>query len=121
MNDDTKDVLPTSESHDRRGKFAPGNNVRQDYRVKRQRGVARMIAQETRNGKEMVAVALEVMRDAAHRDRLKAADWLMTRFAGKVRDVIEVTGADGQPINPLANFTPEQLLALVKGEGKGNG
>lgn len=117
MTDDTIVGEPTSTNHDRRGKFASGNNARAEVRAKRQRGMARLIATETKSGEEMVRAALEIMRDGAHRDRLKAIDWLTVRMCGKVPDKIEVSGEDGKPLNPLAGLTPEQLLALLK-EGK---
>lgn len=112
MSDDTSTV-----SHTRHGKFAPGNNMSTSIRAKRQRGMARLIATETKSGEEMVRAALEIMRDGTHRDRLKAIDWLTVRMCGKVPDKIEVSGEDGKPLNPLAGLTPEQLLALLK-EGK---
>ena len=111
MGTDTSNV-----THTRKGKFAPGNNAAAANRTKRQRGMARLIATETRSGLEMVEAALDIMRNKEHRDRLKAIDWLTIRLCGKVPDVVEVTGKDGQPLNPLAKVDVADLLALAKAQ-----
>lgn len=116
MSDDTSSVPPT---HDRRGKFSAGNNMGADIRRKRQRGIARLIGEQTRNGAEIVEAVLEILRDTGHRDRMKAADWLAKRWAGEVTKVLEVTGEDGKPLNPLHGFTAEQLLALASAKTEG--
>jgi hypothetical protein len=105
--------------HDNKGRALPGNNLRAKVKEKRQRGLARMLAQETNNGLEMGAVMLEIARDAAHRDRFKAADWVVTRIMGKAPDKLEVTGKGGEPLNPLAKVSIEDLLALAKAKTEG--
>lgn len=112
--DDTGSGQPTADTHDRRGRFAKGNNAATENRAKRQRGMSRRIAQETRSGMELVELALEIARERGHRDQLKAIDWLTIRMCGKVPDKLEVSGEDGKPLSPLATYTPEQLLALAK-------
>ena len=114
MTDNRVVDAPTPEAnHDRRGRATKGNNLRGEVKAKRQRGLARMLAQETQDGLEMGRVMLEIARDPSHRDRFKAADWVVIRLMGKPPEKLEVTGKDGTPINPLHSFTPEQLLALA--------
>lgn len=107
-----------NKNHDRKGRAAPGNNLRGEVKAKRQRGLARMLAQETENGLEMGRAMLEIARDKQHKDRFKAADWVVVRLMGKPPEQVEVSGPNGQPVNPLASWTPEQLLALTKGGEK---
>lgn len=106
-------------NHDNRGRAAKGNNLRGEVRAKRTRGLARFLAQETENGLEMGRVMLEIARDASHRDRFKAADWVVVRLMGKPADKVEVTGAKGEPLNPLAKVSIEDLLALAKARTEG--
>lgn len=107
---------PNRNSRD--GTFKSGNRARTEVMAQRQRGMAKWIAKNTSSGIELAAAALEIARDASHRDRLKAIDWLTVRMCGKVPDKIEVSDADGRPLNPLAGLTAEQLLSLAKGETK---
>lgn len=101
-------------NHDTKGRACKGNNLRGEVRKKRQVGLARMLAQETENGLEMGRVMLEIARDAAHRDRFKAADWVIVRLMGRPPEKMELTGADGAPLSPLAKVSVEDLLALAK-------
>ena len=105
-----------TQNHDRLGRAVRGNNLRGEVKQKRQRGLARMLAQQTENGLEMGRVMLEIARDPSHRDRFKAADWVVTRIMGKPPETLEVTGKDGAPISPLAGMTPAELLALATGQ-----
>lgn len=106
-------------NHDRMGRAVKGNNLRGEVKQKRQRGLARMLAQQTENGLEMGRVMLEIARDPTHRDRFKAADWVVTRIMGKPPETLEVTGKDGKPINPLASVDVADLLALAKAKTEG--
>jgi hypothetical protein len=117
--DDTKNGGPTSGNHDRSGRFQAGNNARSGAQQVRQRNTGIRIHQGTNGGKDLVDWALEVAKDPGSRDRLKAIDWLWTRWAGKVPNVVEVTGKDGATLNPLAGWTPEQLLALATSKPEG--
>jgi len=103
-------------NHDRRGRATPGNNLRGEVKAKRQRGLARMLAQETENGLEMGRVMLGIARDPQHRDRFKAADWVVVRLMGKPVEKIELTGQDGKPLSPLAGVDVADLLALARAE-----
>lgn len=106
-------------NHDTKGRAAKGNNLRGEVKAKRTRGLARFLAQETENGLEMGRVMLEIARDKDHRDRFKAADWVVVRLMGKPADKVEVTGAKGEPLNPLAKVSIEDLLALAKAKTEG--
>jgi hypothetical protein len=119
MSDDTKNGGPTSGNHDRQGRFQPGNSARAESQRVRQRNTGIRIHQGTNSGRDLVDWMLEVAKDVTHRDRVKAIDWLWTRWAGKVPDKLEVTGEDGKPLNPLHGFTPEQLLALASAKTEG--
>lgn len=112
--DPTRAPDPERPNHDSKGRAAMGNNLRGEVKAKRTRGLARFLAQETENGLEMGRVMLEIARDKGHRDRFKAADWVVVRLIGKPTESVEVTGKDGAPINPLANVSIEDLLALAK-------
>ena len=116
---DTITNLPTPEDHDRKGKFGGANDARTKAIRRRQRGLSRVLAQETRDGQEMAEVMLEIARDKGHRDRFKAADWVVTRLMGRAPEVIEVTGAGGKPLNPLSGVDVADLLALAKAQGGG--
>lgn len=105
---------PERPNHDTKGRACKGNNLRGEVKKKRQVGLARMLAQETENGLEMGRVMLEIARDPQHRDRFKAADWVVVRLMGKPAERMEVTGADGAPLSPLAKVSVEDLLALAK-------
>lgn len=117
MSDETPTAPPGD--HDRRGAFAPGNNARAKVKAKRTRGLARFLAQETEDGLEMGRVMLEIARDKGHRDRFKAADWVVVRLMGKPAEKVEVTGENGAPLNPLAKVSIEDLLALAKAKTEG--
>jgi hypothetical protein len=101
-------------SHDKRGRFAPGNNERAKVQQRRQKGAATWLHQHTDGGKDIVKKALAIAMEDGHRDQLKALQWCFTVWAGKLKDTVEVTGADGKPVNPFASWTPEQLLAVAK-------
>lgn len=107
-------------NHDSKGRAAKGNNLRGEVKAKRTRGLARFLAQETENGLEMGRVMLEIARDAQHRDRFKAADWVVIRIMGKSAEKVEVTGADGKPLDrPLERVSIEDLIALAKAKPEG--
>ena len=116
MDNDTKNGVPTSGDHDRRGRFQAGNSARADSQRTRQRNTGVRIHQGTNGGRDLVDWMLAVAKEKGNRDRVKAIDWLWTRWAGKVPDVVEVTGKDGAPLNPLAGLDPAELLALAKAQ-----
>lgn len=119
MSNEAKQPEGVSPNHDRLGRAAPGNNLRAEAKKKKARGLARMLAQETENGLEMGRVMLEIARDATHRDRFKAADWVVTRVIGKPVEKIELTGQDGKSLNPFAGVDLADLLALAKAKTEG--
>lgn len=98
------------------GTVTEGSSLRALSFAKRARGVSRHIHNETRGGLEIVEVALEIMRDSEHRDRLKAAEFLMKRFAGKEPEAVNlsVTSPDGSVVSPLAGVSIADVLALAK-------
>lgn len=106
-------------NHDNKGRAAKGNNLRGEVKAKRTRGLARFLAQETRDGQEMGEVMLRIAREDGHRDQLKAAEAILIRIMGKPADSIEVTGKGGEPLNPLAKVSIEDLLALARAKTEG--
>lgn len=66
----------------------------------RPKGLMPMIRKATKDGAELVAFHLDMMRqeklDAT--SRLKAAQWLTERGFGKEAERIEVSGPDGGPL-----------------------
>lgn len=106
-------------NHDSKGRAAKGNNLRGEVKAKRTRGLARFLAQETRDGQEMGEVMLRIARKDGHRDQLKAAEAILVRIMGKPADKVEVTGKGGEPLNPLAKVSIEDLLALAKAKTEG--
>lgn len=121
MSSDDTTTTPEAErpQHDQRGRAAKGNNLRGEIKKKRTKGIARFLAQETDNGIEAARAIVEIMRDKGHRDRFKAADWVVVRLIGKAPDRMEVSGAEGKPLNPFEGWTPEALLALAKTKPEG--
>lgn len=116
---DTVTSSSTHEDHDRKGKFGGANDARTKAIRRRQRGLSRVLAQETRDGQEMAEVMLEIARDKGHRDRFKAADWVVTRLMGKAAEVVEVSGPNGAPLNPLSGVDVADLLALARAKTEG--
>lgn len=114
MSDEPKAPEDERPNHDNKGRACKGNNLRGQIKAKRTRGLARFLAQETRDGQEMGEVMLRIARTNGHRDQLKAADLVLVRIMGKAPDRIEVTGKDGAPVNPLAKVDIADLLALAK-------
>lgn len=115
---DTEGRGPHPETHDRRGKFAKGNNARTLARAKRRRGLERYLAQETNNGLEAGKVVVGIMRTEGHKQQFDAACYVIDALAEKLPDKVEVSGPGGKPLHPLSEVDVADLLALAKAGAK---
>lgn len=118
MNDETP-PSPESPNHDRRGRALPGNNLRGEAKKRKARGLARYLAQNTRDGFEMADIMMSLARTDGHRDQFRAAEWVLNRIFGPAPTKLELTGAGGKPLNPLAGVDINELLALAKAKTEG--
>lgn len=80
--------------------------------------MAKLIREETKDGKELVDYAVGVLRDvnATERNRAWAADWLADRGFGKPQQAIDVTSGD-MPIQggiDLSGLSPAALEELAQ-------
>lgn len=73
--------------------FKPGNNANPGGRPK---GFARLIREQTNNGADLVAYALEVWQNGKERERWEAFQWLSDRGFGKAPSFSPVE--DGDPL-----------------------
>ena len=66
----------------------------------RPRGLAELVRQETKDGAELVAFHLRVLRGRKQplRYRLEAAAWLADRGFGKALQQMEVSGPEGEAL-----------------------
>ena len=73
------------------GRFLPGNGP--PAGPGRPKGLAAMVQAETRDGAELVAFMVRVLRDAGQKTdvRMQAAQWLADRGFGKAVQVLEGT------------------------------
>jgi len=89
------------------GRFVPGNNANPNGRPK---GIAALVKAETRDGAELVAFALRVLRAEKQPTalRLQALQWLADRGFGKAVSVVEADIA----MNVDAQVTQRALVRL---------
>lgn len=95
-----------------RGKpFAKGGDPRQGKG--RSPGLATLVRESTKDGKELVEFALKTLREGqAARDQQWACDYLTERGWGKA---VEVTLKEAED-NPLGQLTVDELKALARGD-----
>lgn len=86
--------------------FAPGNSANPGGRPK---GLASLVRQETKDGAELVAFMLRVLRGRKQplRYRLEAASWLADRGFGKALQQMEVSGPEGEALTIRIEYTSE--------------
>jgi hypothetical protein len=77
--------------------FQPGNNGNPGGRPK---GLAQLVRQETKDGAELVAFMLRILRGRKQplRYRLEAAAWLADRGFGKALQQMELSGPGAEPL-----------------------
>jgi hypothetical protein len=78
----------------------------------RPRGLAELVRQETKDGAELVAFHLRILRGRKQplRYRLEAAAWLADRGFGKAIQQVDVGGVPGEPLTirvEYAESTPD--------------
>jgi hypothetical protein len=79
------------------GRFVPGNRANPGGRPK---GLAALVKEHTREGAELVAFYLRVLRGKRQplRYRLEAAAWLADRGFGKALQQMELSGPGAEPL-----------------------
>lgn len=84
-------------------KGVPQTHVRRGGRPKGFRGLAKMIAKETRDGRELVEYALEVFRGekTMRHEKWEALQWLADRGFGKPLTMIDLDAAVDGPTTPV--------------------
>jgi hypothetical protein len=83
--------------------FKPGQTGNAGGRPK---GLAQLVRQETKDGAELVAFMLRILRGRKQplRYRLEAAAWLADRGFGKVALPLEHSGAEGGPVEVVFSY-----------------
>jgi len=105
----------STEQRDHRGRFAPGHKGL-GGRPRGFAGMARMIAEETGGGSELVAYALGVLRDAdaSHDRRWAALTWLADRAFGKPAATVDVSVSTPASLPPdWSILSPAQRVAWL--------
>lgn len=95
-------------------RFAPGKSGNPGGR-KRDKALTALAREFT---EEALKTLAEVMRDATQmaKDRVKAAEVLLDRGWGKARESVEITGADGGPVQMVdySALSEEELLIALE-------
>ena len=75
----------------------------------RPKGLAELVRQETKDGAELVAFMLRILRARKQplRYRLEAAAWLADRGFGKALQQMEVSGPEGEALTIRIEYTSE--------------
>jgi hypothetical protein len=97
-----------------RYRFRPGETGNPGGRPRGTMQFAELIAEETRNGAEMVEYALAVLRSRCRKaPKVWAVEYLTERMLGRAPQSIELTGKNGPPVE-FSDARDELLARLAR-------
>ena len=82
----------------------------------RPQGLAFFIRENTKDGKELAEIMLQIARDPNHRERVKTIEWLADRGFGRSVTTLEISGKDGGPIQ-VEHASAEDIMRELQALG----